>query len=271
MTIKRVILALLTILAIVQIGSSLKNSFDQPQIQSRLELYQTNLVLQVAEFKTSPEDDFDLNGAVSSLVGQDPYDAASKKYQQVRQESVTSRDKFQSQLQQLSQAESSAIEVADPTINNNLALKTQLKQEIVELNQFVNELDLKQGILFGVQNKSAEAIALWQQVIDRLDNSNRYAQTATVLKQLWQNKAEDLGADEVAIINRNLDGWFRYQALAKYNEVNHLKEDLAFLQEQESNIALNSIFKLALISGIPVFWWYRWGNSAGFSDYSAFC
>ena len=255
MTIKRVILALLTILAIVQIGSSLKNSFSQPQIQSRLELYQTNLVLQVAEFKTSPTDDFDLNSAVSSLVGQDPYDAASKKYQQVRQESVTSRDKFQSQLQQLSQAESSAIEVADPTITttNNLALKTQLKQEIVELNQFVNELDLKQGILFGVQNKSAEAIALWQQVIERLDNSNRYAQTATVLKQLWQNKTQDLGTDGVAIIKRNLDGWFRYQALAKYDQVNHLKEDLALLEAQESNIATNSIFKLALISGIPVF------------------
>ncbi|MEN9564915.1 MAG: hypothetical protein RLZZ69_111 [Cyanobacteriota bacterium] len=253
MTIKRVILALLTILAIVQIGSSLKNSFSQPQIQSRLELYQTNLVLQVAEFKTSPGDDFDLNGAVSSLVGQDPYDAASDKYQQVRQESITSRDKFQSQLQQLSQAESSAIEVADSTVANNLALTTQLKQEIVELNQFVNELDLKQGILFAVQNKSKEAIALWTQLIDRLDNpKNPDAQTATVLKQLWQNQTQ-LGADEVAIINSNLDGWFRYQALAKYDEVNHLQEDLALLESQESKIALNSIFKLALVSGIPVF------------------
>jgi hypothetical protein len=195
MTIKRVILALLTILAIVQIGSSLKNSFSQPQIQSRLELYQTNLVLHVAEFRSSPGDDFDLNSAVSSLVGQDPYAAASTKYQQVRQESVASRDKFQSQLQQLSQTESSAIEVTDAT-TNNLALKTQLKQEIVELDRFLDELDLKQGILFGVQNKSKEAIALWTQVINRLDNpKNRYAQTASVLKQLWQGKAEDVSAD----------------------------------------------------------------------------
>jgi uncharacterized protein len=253
MTIKRVILALLTILAIVQIGSSLKNSFSQPQIQSRLELYQTNLVLQVAEFKTSPGDDFDALGAVSSLVGQDPYSAASDKYQQVRQESITSRDQFQSQLQQLSQAESSAIEVADST-TNNLALKTQLQQEIVELNQFVNELDLKQGILFAVQNKSKEAIALWTELIERLDNpKNRDAQTATILKQLWQNQTQGLGADGVAIINSNLDGWFRYQALAKYNEVNHLQEDLALLQAKESNIAIDSIFKLALVSGIPVF------------------
>ncbi|PSB08812.1 CPBP family intramembrane metalloprotease domain-containing protein [Pleurocapsa sp. CCALA 161] len=250
MTIKRAILALLTILAIVQIGSSLKNSFSQPQIQSRLELYQTNLVLQVAEFKSSPTDDFELNSAVSSLVGQDPYTAASSKYQQIRQESLSNRDNFQSQLQQLSQAESGGIEVTNAPAKNSL-LKTQLQQEIVELNQFLNELDLKQGILLGVQHKSAEAIALWSQVIDRLDAKSPYAQTASVLKQLWQNQAQvDVGA--VAIINRNLDGWFRYQALAKYNEVNHLKADLALLQEQQSKVATNSIFKLALISGIPV-------------------
>jgi uncharacterized protein len=253
MTIKRAILALLTILAIVQIGSSLKNSFSQPQIQSRLELYQTNLVLQVAEFKSSPTDDFDLNSAVNSLVGQDPYTAASSKYQQVRQESVTSRDKFQSQLQQLIETESKAIKVADTTINN-LALKTQLQQEIVELNKFLDELDLKQGILLAVQDKSEDAIALWQQVIERLDNpESSYAQTASVLKQLWQDQSENLSADGVTIINSNLDGWFRYQALAKYNEVNHLQEDLALLQAQESGIATNSIFKLVLISAIPVF------------------
>jgi uncharacterized protein len=259
MTIKRAILALLTLLAILQIVTSLKNSFSQPQIQSRLELYQTNLVLNVAEFKSNLGEDLDLNGAVSSLVGQDPYAAASTKYQQVRQESVTSRDNFQSQLQQLSQAKSGAIEVtnANPA-DGNIALKTQLKQEILELDQFLDELDLKQGILLGVQHKSPEAIALWSGVIDRLDNpQNRYSQTATVLKQLWQEKAQDSGTDQLATrksyLESNLDGWFRYQALAKYNEVNHLTDDLALLQAQESQVATNSIFKLALISGIPVF------------------
>ncbi|MEL6930692.1 MAG: hypothetical protein AAFO95_18965 [Cyanobacteria bacterium J06600_6] len=103
MSIKRVILALLTILAIVQIGTSLKSSLSQPQIQSRLELYQTNLVLHVAEFKASQTDDFDLNSAVSSLVGENPYSAASKKYQQVREETVVSRNTFKLQLEQLEQ------------------------------------------------------------------------------------------------------------------------------------------------------------------------
>lgn len=258
MTIKRAILALLTILAIVQIGSSLKNSLSQPQIQSRLELYQTNLVLDVAEFKLSPTDDFDLNGAVSSLVGQNPYAAASSKYQQVRQESIANRDNFQSQLQQLTQAKSGTIEVVNPSSaskpNNNLALIKQLQQEIRELNQFVAEISLKQGILLGVQDKSVEAIALWSEVIDHLDNPNSpYTQTAKVLQNLWQGKGDDVVGEDVAIIKSNLDGWFRYQALAKYDQIHQLPEDLALLQTAESTVATNSILKLALISGIPVF------------------
>ena len=253
MTIKRVILALLTILAILQIGSSLKNSFSQPQIQSRLELYQTNLVLNVAEFKSSPTDDFDLNSAVSSLVGQDPYGAASKKYQQVREETIVSRGQFKSQLQQLNQPKSDAIEVAN-TKTSNVALETQLEQEIAELNQFLNELDLKGGILLAVQGKSDAAIALWSELINRLDNPQSYVvETATVLKQLWQDQSLTPSPAGVTTIKNNLDGWFRYQALVKYNQVNQLTEDLALLQAQESQIATDSIFKLALISGIPVF------------------
>ena len=251
MTIKRVILALLTILAIVQIGTSLKSSFSQPQIQSRLELYQTNLVLHVAEFKASPTDEFDLNSAVSSLVGENPYSAASKKYQQVREETVVSRNTFVSQLEQLEQPKSDAVEVATANNKNNFALKKQLKQEINELDRFLNELDLKQGILLGVQGKSEEAIAIWDKLINRLDDSSKPAvQTAVLLKQLWQG--EKVSVDATTIEN-NLDGWFRYQALAKYDTVNNRTADLKTLQAQESKIASNSIFKLALVSAIPVF------------------
>ena len=251
MTIKRVILALLTILAIVQIGTSLKSSFSQPQIQSRLELYQTNLVLHVAEFKASPTDEFDLNSAVSSLVGENPYSAASKKYQQVREETVVSRNTFISQLEQLEQPKSDAVEVATANNKNNFALKKQLKQEINELDRFLNELDLKQGILLGVQGKSEEAIAIWDKLINRLDDSSKPAvQTAVLLKQLWQG--EKVSVDATTIEN-NLDGWFRYQALAKYDTVNNRTADLKTLQAQESKIASNSIFKLALVSAIPVF------------------
>lgn len=214
MTIKRAVLALLTIFAIAQIGLSLKSSLAQPQIQSRLELYQTNLMLHVAEFKANPTDDFDLNSEVSSLVGEDPYSAASKKYQQVRQESIISRDNFASKLQQLDDSQSETSEVAANSAVN-IAQKKQLNQQITKLEQFINELDLKRGILTAVQGKPEEAIEIWEQQINRLDNpESNYAQTAILLKQLWQENPRSAESN-VAIITNNLDSWFRYQALAK--------------------------------------------------------
>ena len=250
MTLKRIILALLTIFAIAMIGFSLNNSLSQPQIQSRLELYQTNLVLQVAEFKSSPTDEFDLNSAVNSLVGEDPYSSASKQYQKVRQESAASRQTFSSQLQQL---ETSNTDLVSNKPEANAAGETQLKQQIGALDRFINELGVKQGILLAVQGKPEEAIAIWEREIKRIDNpEDNYVQTATLLKQLWQGKSPELESS-VGIIENNLDSWFRYQALAKLDRVNNRTDDLAALQTKEIQIATNSIIKLAVISGIPVF------------------
>ncbi|MBE9045707.1 CPBP family intramembrane metalloprotease [Pleurocapsales cyanobacterium LEGE 10410] len=251
MTLKRAILALLTIFAIARIGFSLNNSLSQPQIQSRLELYQTNLVLHIAEFKSSPADDFELNTAVNSLVGEDPYSAASKKYQQVRQETATSRDKFKSQLQQL---DSLPTNLSDGDRSEvNLAQKKQLETQITELGQFINELDLKRGILAAVQEQPQEAIAIWNSAIARINNpENSYAQTAKILKELWQEQPQEIALSR-SMIESNLDSWFRYQALAKLYRVNNLDEELAALTEQELQIATKSVFKLALISGIPFF------------------
>ena len=50
MRIKRLILSILTIVTIAFISFSLISSVTQPQIQSRLELYQTNLLLHAGEW-----------------------------------------------------------------------------------------------------------------------------------------------------------------------------------------------------------------------------
>ena len=252
MTIKRVVLALLTIFALFQIGSSLNNSFSQPQIGGRLELYQTNLILHVAEFKANSTDDFDLNSAANSLVGEDPYSAAGKKYQQVREQSVVSLDNFKSQLQQLDKAQADSDSNVSSQID--IAKKSQITGQIAQLEQFINEIDLKQGILTAVQGKPDDAIALWESEIDRIgDNENSYAQTAALLTLLWQDKTPSVTTDAVTLITNNLDSWFRYQTLAKYDEVNNLTQDLALLQEQELQTAANSVVKLAVISGLPFF------------------
>ena len=261
-SIKRIILALLTIFAIAQVGLSLNSSLSQPQIQSRLELYQTNLVLHVAEFKSGSEDDSNLNSAVSSLVGEDPYSAANKKYQQVRQETVNSRDKFKSQLLQLDRQSNKlttgALEVEVAARSQGyIAQKKQLQAQIAELEEFINELDLKRGILTAVEGNPQGAISIWDSTIKRINNpQNPYEQTATLLKQLWQEsqqQSQPNSESNVTLISSNLDSWFRYQALAKLKQVNNQQADLIFLKQQESQVATNSVFKLAVISGIPVF------------------
>ena len=251
MTLKRAILALLTIFAIARIGFSLNDSFSQPQIQSRLELYQTNLVLHVAEFKSNPDDEFDLNSAVSSLVGEDPYSAASKQYEKVRQEIQTTRDNFATQLKQLDSLSGNAAE-GKPV--ENAAQKRQLTQQIAELGQFINELDLKRGILSAAQGQPEAAISIWDSEISRINNpEDSYAQTAIILKQIWQNESQELANDSRSIIEGNLDGWFRYEALTKFDRVNNITDDLALLQEREVQIAANSVLKLAFISALPIF------------------
>ena len=253
MTLKRAILALLTIFAIARIGFSLNNSFSQPQIQSRLELYQTNLVLHVAEFKSNPNDEFDLNSAVSSIVGEDPYSAASKQYEKVRTESETSRNNFLAQLKQLDRP-STNVSLEGDQVELNAAQKGQLKQQLAEIEQFINELDLKRGILAAVQNQPDLAMAIWDSEINRIDNpQNPYFATASLLKQLWQDKSIELVSQAESLITSNLDSWFRYQALAQLDRVNHLTDDLETLQSKELEVAASSVVKLAFISAFPVF------------------
>jgi hypothetical protein len=54
--IRRLVLVVLTIIAIANITSSLVRSWGQPQIQSRLELYQTNLLLHASEWQDKNAD-----------------------------------------------------------------------------------------------------------------------------------------------------------------------------------------------------------------------
>ena len=255
MTIKRLILAFLTVLAIVKIGLSLNESFSQPQIQSRLELYQTNLVLHVTEFKPDANDNADFGKAIDSLVGDSPYSAASKQYQKASQEAKISLDTFRARLKKLE---------ATALVNSNLQTSTgtkttvtissqkQLKQEIAELEAFIAELEVKQGILKAAQNDRAAALSIWQQLIDRRDNSvDKYSQVALVLRNLWQESPQIIDNAET-IIQTDLDSWFRYQALKKISEVTNNKEKLALVQSQERQRALQSLAKLAFISAIPV-------------------
>ncbi|BAU64620.1 Abortive infection protein [Stanieria sp. NIES-3757] len=260
MTIKRLILVFLTILALARVILSLGDSLSQPQIQSRLELYQTNLVLHVSEFKTELLDESipsnpNLTKTIESLIGEEPYSAAQKQYQKAKEEVQISLKNFQEQLAELLVKETNPNQDNSPVplksqTTDSLALrKQQLQQEIAKIENFINELDLKLGILQAVQNEQKQALLTWDDLIAREDN--QISETAKVLRNLWDQYTQVL-PDAEKIINSNLDSWFRYKALERLYQIEDFQQEFNQLQQQEQQQASQAVFKLALISGIPV-------------------
>ncbi len=257
MIVKRLVLGFLTLLAIASVFLSLTGSFSEPQIQGRLELYQTNLVLYASQLKLE-EENGDLNKVISSALGEDPKVTALEKYQENRQEAAIAKENLQTQLNQLPEI-ITVDNQSDTSLLENKAVKTdlssqaqQLQKQIADINKFIDEIDLKQGILLAKEEKITEALAIWEQLITRLDEpDDEYYQTAGVLTNLWQESPE-VSPNSQTIIEDNLDSWFRDQSLEKLYQVSNNQTKLALLQEQEQLAAANAFLKLALISGIPI-------------------
>jgi hypothetical protein len=130
MTIKRLILVVLTIFAIAKVSLSLVESWGQPQIQSRLELYQTSLLLHASEWQgkdtnaaTPQESTTDLTTARNALIGAEPLKAAQKQYQEARQSAQTTQSTIAAQLKELS---SQQVAIAPDVAKPELALVFRL-------------------------------------------------------------------------------------------------------------------------------------------------
>jgi len=187
MIVKRLVLGFLTLLAIARVLLSLTVSFSEPQIQGRLELYQANLVLYASEIKLESENG-DLNKVIASALGEAPTATALEKYQENRQEAAIAKENFQTQLTQLllpevltkeNQSDISLIDSATATTDFSPQAQ-QLQKQIAGINQFIDEIDLKQGILLAKENKVTEALAMWEQLSTRLDEpDDQYFQTGT--------------------------------------------------------------------------------------------
>ena len=267
MTVKRFILGLLTLLAFINVFSSLGGSLAEPQIQSRLELYQTNLVLYASGWKPDA-DNGELSKAIAKGLGENPATAAIKQYDKVRSETIEIRDTFEKQLKPAIAATSkdlkeSSQEVGDLTViaNNTQNNQTpelssprkQLKQQVTDLNGFIDEIDLKRGILAAEGENVATAKEIWQQLITRIDDpEDEYSQTASVLNKLW-SESPQVTENSETIITDNLDSWFRDRSLAKIYTITDNTARLASLNEAQQQIASQAVVKLAVISGIPVF------------------
>ncbi len=274
MTIKRLILVVLTIFAIAKVSLSLVESWGQPQIQSRLELYQTNLLLHAAEWQSqnteaakSANSTPDLTAAQKALIGDAPLKTAAEQYREARQSAQTTQSKIAVKLQELSsEKQANASELAkqqkqfSPIANSSTSEEQQqlLQQSSSQVARLIDELDVRIGILQAQQGETDAAIKTWSQLVDgnsrdRLSAPNSaLEQTAAVLTGLW-SKPPRLLPEAEPQIQKNLDSWFRYQALTKLYQLQQRQDALLSLQDREREIAEQAILKLGLIGGIPGF------------------
>jgi membrane protease YdiL (CAAX protease family) len=270
--IRRLVLVVLTIIAIANITFSLVRSWGQPQIQSRLELYQTNLLLHASEWQgkntdaATPQNSTpDLTAARNALLGTEPLKTAQKQYQESRQLAQTTQSQIVERLEELSSEElARPPEVAKPQqqmppIADPASIaqqRQQLQKSLSRVKQLINELDIRLGILQAQQGQTDAAIKTWknlsyQSYLDTIAPPEAsLAQTAAVLTNLW-SKPPRLLPNAEPLIQKNLDSWFRYRALTQLYQLQQRQDALLSLQAKEQEIAEQAILKLALIGGIP--------------------
>jgi membrane protease YdiL (CAAX protease family) len=249
------ILGILTILIVLRVVSSLLASWNEPQITSRLQLYQTDLLLNATEL-TLPAGEVETPPVRNVLVGNDPLETALSQYQEVQDSAESTLQIFRDR-----QTESNSPTVGDdsltaPTVPSPESQK--LQSVIDEQATLIAKLDLRIGLLQAKQDNVSAARTTWQQMARSPSNSGTLAsdtanlsETANVLLGLWSDPPRILPDAEQQIQN-NLDGWFRYQSLSRLYTLQERADALAVLQTQQQAIAQKTLVKLAVIGVMPV-------------------
>lgn len=232
MTIKQSILIGLTILTALFVSLSLWGSVFEPQIQSQLELYQTNLVLQATKWQPVG-DDANLTAVRDNLFGEPVVEEALEQYRKTRESVVSELNRIQTEL-------------AAP---KDLQTRTDPTQELTanrtRLSSLKETLDLRLGILQAHQDDTKDAIATWQALQDR-------PELTPVLIDLWDDDTLQSPPAVQSQIRSGLEGWFRDEALERLYRLDGDTEKLAQLQVDRQRVGEQTAFKLLLLNGVTV-------------------
>ena len=243
MTLKRIFLTLLTVVAIAISGSSLFQSFQKPQSQSLIELYQTDILLQATAWKADESADGNLKQLQTALLGAKPIENAMDQYKQVRNSAKKNLERIQKQLAQIPPQSPQISEVVNPET-------LELEKLARDQQKLIAELDLRLGILEAQQGKTESAFKTWDELPQSTVIPLKYSKTASLLTALWKDKSNlQLNAEE--FIQENLEGWFRATALTKLYQLQQRQDLLAQVKTSTQRMAQNALVKLAIIATLP--------------------
>ena len=248
MTTKQGLLAVLTALVVSLVGLTLISSLQRPQIQGRLELAQTDLLLQASDWnppsawQVSPSE-FEL--IKTQLLGEDFLGSALEQYEQIRRDTARSLETVRSQ-------QSDLLRVNPEVAGEQLG---QIEATIDQLQRQSDELELQIGVLQTQTAQVEEAQAVWEVLTHETIGGDRDARpdpeittTATVMQGLWDTPPLVLPNAEDSI--RSLfHGWFRDRALARLYELQGDRDRLEALTQSTVLTANTAVKKLAFLSG----------------------
>jgi uncharacterized protein len=257
MTLKRLVLIfILTPIAVLLAVSALFSSWQKPQFQSRLELYQTNIALQAQAWQSKDNSDRNLKAVQEAILGEQPLEDATKQYQEARQSVAANLDKVNNKLAQLrSQPEITPIPEKSlpdvpPTTKTPKEEQQQLQQSLKQLQKLQAELDLRLGILQAQQGQTDTAFKTWSELQQRSDINPEFEETAAVLSGLWSNPPRLLQNSQERI-QKNLEGWFRSTALVQLYQLQQRQDALSAVKAAQQESAAQAVIKLAVIGTIP--------------------
>ncbi|BAY86964.1 abortive infection protein [Calothrix parasitica NIES-267] len=256
MTLKRIVLFILTVVTLLYSGSSLIGSLKEAQFQSKLELYQTNIVLLATEWQPS-DDEENLQSAKKAILGAKPMVGALKQYKEARSSAKANLEKTQNQLAELASVSTDIVTSAKPDSEaapiidaSSKIEEKKLKQTSSNLQKLLAELDLRIGVLQARQGNTDTAIKTWQQLQKNSSVNPQLHETGQMLIGLWE-KSPQISEDAELLIKDNLKGWFRYTSLEKIYQTQQNTESLNNIKFIEQQAAEKALLKLTAIAILP--------------------
>lgn len=235
-SLKRLLLLIVSLLVALVLCQALVTSWNQPQVASQLELYQTNLLLEGSAWQGAGLPPAQWSALRQSLLGKDPLGEVEKQYQQLQQRAQKN----------LTTLENLASQSSPTPADQPLSRRQQdaLKQQRV----LIDQIDLQLGLMQAQQGDPAAAIKRWQQLRDRPTTAPALERTAGILVRLWQDRQPQAG-DETWL-RQQLQGWFAYRALEQLYSLTQ-RSSPSPLIAQEQITAQKRLVKLVAIGTLP--------------------
>ena len=232
MTLKRIVLSILTLIVLLELGASLIASFNQPQVGNQLQLYQTDLLVQASKWEGSGLSPDEVQQFRTTLFGENPFEAIAKQYKEIREDAAAGLARSQQQIQANS----------EKNLLTPEATATAKKQQAL-----VDEVDLRLGLIEAQTEQVDEASDRWDSIVQR---SGANAQVAAVLEDLWKEPPTIAPAAE-NVLDNGLRGWFRYTALKRLYGLEDAVARLDKLEAIERSEAEQAVVKTTLVQAVP--------------------